>query len=280
MLREHTWAVRRGGVIGPAPFFVIGILNVTPDSFYDGGEYYDREDGIQRAINMFQQGADIVDIGGESTRPFSQPLDLNNELERILPVVSSLLDKDPGLCLSVDTYKAQVAQKALEAGVSIINDVSAYSFDPDLKDILVQYQPGYVLMHSQGKPENMQNAPRYKDIVQELLIFFEHHLNDLVRAGLPEENIVIDPGIGFGKTLEHNLTILQEIERLMVFGRPIYIGLSNKSMWEHLLALSTKMRKTASQVATSIMAGKGVCCHRVHEVEETIWTLTIVKRLT
>ncbi len=279
MLRDKTWTVKRGRVLGPAPFFVIGILNVTPDSFYDGGEYNDLETGIQRALTMFKQGADIIDIGGESTRPFSERLELESELGRILPVVNGLLDGEPDLCLSVDTYKSQVARKVLESGASIINDVTACSIEPELKDVLIQYQPGYVLMHSQGQPEDMQKDPKYKDIIQELLSFFEYHLNELVRAGLPEGNIVIDPGIGFGKTLEHNLRILREIERFMVFDRPVYIGLSNKSMWGKLLGLSTKMRNTASQVATSLMASKGVCCHRVHEVEETLATLTIVQRL-
>jgi dihydropteroate synthase len=276
---EQKWTVQRGRVLGPAPFFVIGILNVTPDSFYDGGFFFDRQEAFQRTMTMVHQGADIIDIGGESTRPFSKPLEINKELERVLPLVRDIFAWNPDICLSIDTYKAQVAREVLEEGVSIINDVSACRFDPELKDVLVQYQPGYVLMHSQGKPEDMQKDPKYEDIIHELLSFFEDKLNWLAQAGLAEEHIVLDPGIGFGKKLEHNLSILRHIEQLMVFERPLYIGLSNKSMWKNLLGLSVDARGTASQVATALTARKGVTCHRVHDVEQTRKTLTIVQSL-
>ena len=276
---EICWSVGRGRVVGPAPFLIVGILNVTPDSFYDGGAYNTIDKALNRAEEILNYGGHIIDVGGESTRPFSPRVKLEEELARVIPVVKKVSAKFPRAFISVDTYKAEVARQSLEAGAVIINDVSACRFDSSLIDVLVQYKPGYVLMHSLGRPETMQQDPKYTDVVEEIKGFFEEHLRKLVQAGLPEENIVLDPGIGFGKLLEHNLEILRRIEEFFCFGRPIYIGLSNKSLWEKLLGLPPEERFVATQAATALMAYKGVKIHRVHEVKLTADTLKIVSSL-
>lgn len=273
----YDWKILGDDIIKIPPYVVVGILNVTPDSFFDGGRYKDREKAIMRVQEMIEQGVNVIDIGGESTRPFSERIDAQEELRRVIPVLEWLCDNFKDIVVSVDTYKAIVANEALKKGAKIINDVSACRFDPDLMDIICEYKPGYVLMHSKGRPEDMQKDPKYDDVVSEIMSFFEENLKKLTAAGLPEENIVIDPGIGFGKTLEHNLEILSNIEKFFEFGRPIYMGLSNKSMWEKLLGLPKEDRETATQVATALLATKGVYIHRVHNVKKTRETLKIVE---
>lgn len=265
--------------MGPAPFFIAGVVNVTPDSFYDGAMHAEARSGIDHGIELARQGADILDVGGESTRPYSAPVSEAEELERVLPVVRGLVKADTGCAVSIDTYKAAVAAQALEAGADIVNDVSAFGYDPELLDVISQYKPGYVLMHSLGRPESMQNAPAYSDVIENIIAFFEEKLEILDKVGLPLDRVVLDPGIGFGKLLEHNLAILREIERFECLGLPLYVGLSNKSLWQGLLGLKIDERKNATQVATALMAAKGVSIHRVHEVELARQTLTIVQQL-
>ncbi|MFP4213564.1 MAG: dihydropteroate synthase [Desulfohalobiaceae bacterium] len=279
MLNRISWSLARGRVLGPAPFFVLGVLNVTPDSFYDGGKFLEQDTALAQAEELQQQGADVLDVGGESTRPFSARVDQGQELERVLPVLEQVLRHRPDAVLSVDTYKSAVARQTLEAGALIVNDVSACRFDPELLDVLGQYKPGYVLMHSLGRPEDMQKEPRYENVLQEIKAFFAQHLHTLTRAGLPEENIVLDPGLGFGKTLEHNLQILTGVQEFFDLGRPVMIGLSNKSMWGKLLGLESGQRQNATQVATALMARQGVALHRVHEAGLTRQTLQIVQSL-
>jgi dihydropteroate synthase len=257
----------------------MGILNVTPDSFYDGGEHYAAQDAQAQADRMLRQGADVLDVGGESTRPFSERIGRDEELGRIEPVVDRIFASHPDAVVSVDTYKASVAARMLEKGAGIVNDVTACGLDPELTDVLAQYRPGYVLMHSKGRPEDMQRDPQYDDVVREVMEFFDERLNMLARAGVPAENVVLDPGIGFGKGLEHNVRLLQEIERFSSFGRPVMIGVSNKSMWRKLLGLGPNERHNATQVCTALTAGRGVCLHRVHEVDLTVQTLRIVRSL-
>ncbi|KUJ95498.1 MAG: Dihydropteroate synthase [Desulfonauticus sp. 38_4375] len=276
--KKSIWKTLRGS-LKPTPFLIVGILNVTPDSFYDGGKYFDPTQALARAGEILSQGGNIIDVGGESTRPFSPRVSLEEEIKRVIPVVQAIKENLPQAVISVDTYKAEVARRALEKGAEIINDVSACTFDPSLLEVVVEYKPGYVLMHSLGRPETMQDNPHYENVVEEIYAFFEEKLNLLVKKGLPEENIVLDPGIGFGKLLEHNLAILANIEKFFSLGRPLYVGLSNKSMWEKLLGLKVGERQIATQVATALLAQKGVYIHRVHEVKETKETLTIVEAL-
>ncbi|NDV19358.1 dihydropteroate synthase [Pseudodesulfovibrio sp. JC047] len=278
-MSDTTWTLKGGKVLGPAPFFIAGIVNVTPDSFYDGRTHSDTLAGVTHGLELARQGADMLDVGGESTRPYADKVSEAEELNRVIPVIRGLAEALPETVISVDTYKATVAAKALEAGADILNDVSAFRFEPELLDVIGEYKPGYVLMHSLGKPEDMQDEPRYSDVVGELIAFFEERLNLLDKAGLPMDRVTLDPGIGFGKNLEHNLTILREIDRIMDMGFPVYMGLSNKSLWQGLLGLPVGERQNATQAATAMLAAKGVPIHRVHEVAQTHQTLTIVREL-
>lgn len=284
---EIKWNIAGGGALGPAPFLIAGIVNVTPDSFYDGGRHCTPSKAVNHGMELVRQGAAILDIGGESTRPYAERVDVELELERVIPVIQELAGREmPGPeetlvrpAISVDTYKARVAAQALDAGAAIINDVSAFRFDPELLDVVGQYKPGYVLMHSLGRPEEMQDAPHYENVVDALLAFFEERLILLDKAGLPRQNVVLDPGIGFGKLLEHNLALLKDVGRFMEFGLPIYMGLSNKSLWQELLGLEPDQRGGATQVATALLAAKGVFVHRVHDVAATRQSLTIVQEI-
>jgi len=275
VIGADTWTIRGGRVLGPAPFFLAGIINATPDSFYDGGRHYAPAAAVLQGRRLLEDGAHILDVGGESTRPGAQGVSEADEMLRVAPVIRELAEMPPhdldGLTgpfpvLAVDTYKAKVAAAALEAGAAIVNDVSACRFDPALLDVVAQHKPGYVLMHSQGEPRTMQKNPRYGDVVDDICAFFEARLAALTAAGVPEANIVLDPGIGFGKLLEHNLAILRGIERFGRLGRPIYMGLSNKSLWGTLLGLGPQDRQQATAVATALLVARGVLVHRVHEV--------------
>lgn len=283
MARERSnsvsWEVCRGRTLGPAPFFVAGIVNVTPDSFYDGGQCAEVDAAVTRGLALLDQGADILDIGGESTRPFSESVPADVELRRVLPVVRGILEARPEAALSVDTTKASVARACLEAGALIVNDVSAMEVDPELLEVISHFQPGYVLMHSRGRPRTMQLEPRYDDVVGEIMRFFSAKLDILARAGVPESRIVLDPGIGFGKTVEHNLEILKNICKLFEFGRPVYMALSNKSLWGSLLGREGRDRNAATLAATVALYARGVRIHRVHEVREILDGLRVVHLL-
>ncbi|WP_027174807.1 dihydropteroate synthase [Desulfovibrio aminophilus] len=283
-MRENSWSIKGGKVLGPAPFFIAGIVNVTPDSFHDGGRWFDTRAAVAHGRELAAQGAHILDVGGESTRPGAAEVSEDEELRRVLPVIAELATLPRAALpdcsgeypvLSVDTFKARVAAESLAAGAGIVNDISACRFDEALADVLAQEKPGYVLMHSQGRPRVMQKAPAYGDVVEEVLAFFEERLQYLCGRGLPEDRIVLDPGIGFGKTLEHNLRLLREIKRFESLGRPVYMGLSNKSLFQGLLGLEPGRRGTATQVATAVLAAKGVAVHRVHDVAETVRTLRL-----
>ncbi|WP_419788332.1 dihydropteroate synthase [Pseudodesulfovibrio sp.] len=276
-MENSIWTVKGGKVLGPAPFLIAGIVNVTPDSFYDGGTHPDVESGTAHGLKLAEQGADILDVGGESTRPYADPVSEAEEMARVVPVIRELAEA--GHTISVDTYKAKVAAAAMDAGADIVNDVSAFAFEPELLDVVAQYKPGYVLMHSLGKPEQMQNAPSCGDVVGEIMAFFEDKLAALVKAGLPEDRVVLDPGVGFGKLLEHNLEILRGIDRFRSLGLPVYMGLSNKSVWQGLLDLPVGERGNATQIGTALTAAKGAFIHRVHDVKLTRQTLTIVQEI-
>lgn len=274
--RGGSWLCLGGGAVTTsAPFGVMGIVNLTPDSFYDGGTHDSADLGLAHAMRLHAEGADILDLGAESSRPGAQALTPEQELLRLMPVLRELRREIPGVMLSVDTYHAATAAAVLEEGVQIINDISACAFDPGLLDVLVQYKPGYVLMHSQGRPDVMQKDPRYTDVRSEVMAFFERELHRLTAAGLPEEHIVLDPGIGFGKTLRHNLELLAHAEDWLAFGRPVLMGLSMKSMFGQLLGLTTQERGCATQVATAMLWEKGLFWHRVHDVAATRQTLTL-----
>jgi len=260
-----VWVLRGGWRLPARPFAVVGIVNVTPDSFYDGGRHWGTEAAVSHGLTLAGQGAAMLDVGGESTRPFADPVPVHEELSRVVPVVRALAAAAPEIPVAVDTVKAEVARQALEAGAVAINDVSAMGMDPALADILAQYQPGYVLMHAQGTPQTMQVAPHYEDVVEEVLRFFEAKLAVLTRF-LPEDRIVLDPGIGFGKTLEHNLALLRAVDRFAALGRPLYIGISHKSLWKGLLGREVGERLPATIAATAVLGLRGIAFHRVHDV--------------
>ena len=271
-----TWYVKGGRALKtPSPFGVMGIVNLTPDSFYDGGVHHMPPAGLEHALTLLEQGADILDLGAESSRPGAAELPPDEEIQRLAPVLMGLRHQAPWATVSVDTYHAATAAAVLEQGAVIINDISACAFDPGLLDVLVQYKPGYVLMHSQGRPQTMQHNPRYEDVRREVREFFERNLARLVRAGLPEDRIVLDPGIGFGKTLAHNLELLAHPEDWLGFGRPVLMALSMKSVFGGLLSLPPARRGAATVAATALLRARGVFWHRVHHVADARQALAV-----
>lgn len=278
MTRNLSWKARRikrtanndwrlmGGSRAPSlrGFGLLGILNLTPDSFYDGGKYNNLSSAVARVGQLLAEGANIIDIGAESTRPGSRPVGLGEERERLFAALSAIRKCYPEAVLSVDTRNSQIAEAALACGCQIINDVSACRHDPQLLDVLASYKPGYVLMHAQGKPETMQINPQYEDVVDTVRRFFEFWLSKLIRAGLPEDRIVLDPGIGFGKRSKHNLRLLKEIERLAEFGRPVLAGISMKSSLAEIFPAKVG-RGDATVMLSAWLYCKGVTWHRVHE---------------
>ena len=275
-----VWRVLGGRALpASAPFGIMGIVNVTPDSFFDGGEHMQVEQAVAHALRLRDEGADMLDLGAESSRPGARSLSADEELRRLLPVLCRLRAVASGVCISVDTYHAATADAVLRCGASVINDISGCVYDPALLDVLVQHRPGYVLMHRQGRPATMQNAPRYDDVRRDVMEFFDQMLNRLVRAGLPEDRIVLDPGIGFGKTLEHNLTLLAHAEEWLTFGRPVLMGLSMKSLFGDLLGLPVARRDAVTQTATALLWQKGIFWHRVHDVAAARQGLTLAAAL-
>ncbi|BAV92234.1 dihydropteroate synthase [Candidatus Desulfovibrio trichonymphae] len=278
--KNTGWHARRGRLLTPsAPFGVMGIVNLTPDSFYDGGAHATAEAGIAHALRLVAEGADIVDIGAETTKPGAKELAPREEQSRLLPVLAALRRTTPDITVSVDTYHAGTAAAALDLGATVVNDISACAFDPELLDVLVQYKPGYVLMHSRGCPKNMQHNPRYDNVRREVTTFFERELTRLTGAGLPEDRIALDPGIGFGKTLAHNTALLAHPEDWLSFGRPVLAALSMKSVFGDLLYLPTAARGAATQVATALLWSRGVFWHRVHDVTATRRSLVLAAAL-
>lgn len=274
------WQVANARVIGDqADFGLAGIINLTPDSFFDGGKYLDTNSALEQALNLAKSGATMIDLGAESSRPGSMPLSDTEEIARLLPLLCKL--KQTNLCYSVDTYHAKTASLALQYGASIINDISACAYDPDLLDVLIQYKPGYVLMHGNSNLESMHTGTNYT--LQDILKFFELHLNRLVKAGLPENCIVLDPGIGFGKSPELCWQILQNIQILHSFQRPIYMGISMKSIFAWLfkeLGTSDSLENRAKATVTTslLLWQQGVFWHRVHQVAPLYKTLTLASK--
>ena len=278
---QQSWKIRGGRSILPSPFCLAGIVNVTPDSFSDGGCFFAPEQAIAHGRTLLCEGADMLDLGAESTRPFAAPVGAQEESRRLLPVLQALRALEPECILSVDTFRSETARKALELGADIINDVTACAEDPALLEVLVEFKPGYVLMHSQGTPQSMQVAPQYTNIIEELLDFFEKKLNLLVRAGLPEDRIVLDPGIGFGKNRIHTETLLRQLERFEALGRPLYIGLSRKSMFRDMLGLEQPAdRNEATHIAVALLGARGIRYHRVHDVAGCRQALKLVTSIT
>ena len=250
---------------------VMGVVNVTPDSFSDGGVNFDPEDAVAAARRMLEEGAAIVDVGGESTRPGAEAVDVDEELRRVVPVLEQL----EGVPVSIDTSKAEVARRALELGAELVNDVTALRGDPALAEVVAASGAYLCLMHMQGEPRTMQADPRYDDVVSEVAAFLEERLRAAVDAGIAEDRICLDPGIGFGKTVEHNFELVRRLDELTALGRPVVIGFSRKSSLGKLLG---DPQATTGSVAASVGAAvaayeRGATILRVHDVREHVEAL-------
>lgn len=256
----------------------MGIVNVTPDSFYDGGRRFDPGKAVADGTEMVDRGAEIIDIGGESTRPGSEPVSVEEELNRVIPVIRGLR-KSSTVPISIDTYKARVAAAALDEGADIVNDISALRFDREMVSLVVAEQVPVVLMHMQGIPQTMQVEPRYNDVVQEVSDFLAARLRYAVEAGVPPAHIIIDPGIGFGKTLEHNVTLLRELPVLRSLGQPVLVGTSRKAWIGKILKLGAEERMEGSLAAAAAAVLEGADIIRAHDVKETWRVLQIVDAL-
>lgn len=257
-----TWHVR--GAVLPDRALIMGIVNVTPDSFSDGGRFFEAERAISLGLRLAAEGADIVDVGGESTRPGADPVEAAEEIRRVLPVVETL--SDAGLTVSIDTAKAEVAQAALESGAAIVNDVSALG-SKDMAAVVAGHQAGLVLMHMQGTPRTMQTDPTYDDVVAEVRDFLVERAALAIRSGVAPDHIAVDPGIGFGKTLEHNLALLRHLDVLVGTGYPVLIGASRKSFLGALTGEEDPEDRDIATAATSALAvAAGVSVVRVHNV--------------
>ena len=257
---------------------VMGILNVTPDSFSDGGEYHHKKAALQRIDEMIHQGAEIIDIGGESTRPGSDPVSVDEEASRVLPVLQVAIERFQDTFFSVDTTKYDVARPALEAGAHIINDVSGLQKEPRFADLCSEFDAGYVLMHSQGDPKTMQESPAYEDVVSEILDILARQILILEKKDV--KNLIVDPGIGFGKTLQHNLKIISGLHKFTKFGYPVLMGASRKSMIGKILEERPADGRLAGTLAVhyhSLINGAKVL--RVHDVQEASDSIKVFKAI-
>jgi dihydropteroate synthase len=301
--RSVVWRMTGNRSLPASSFYIAGIVNITPDSFSDGGRYFTPEDALRRVRQVAEEGADIVDLGAESTRPGARDIGPEEEWRRLGPALEGALAlraelaggrvgaaaRLPAFALSVDTFRAATAARALapggadpEKGADIINDVSGGAFDPAMDEVLAQFRPGYVLGHSPARPEVMQRAPRYDDVVDELLHWFSTRMTALVKAGLPEDRICLDPCIGFGKTADHHLAICAAVPRFAQLGRPLYFGVSRKSFLRSLLGDPAPDQRTldlATQVLVALLAQAGVSVHRVHQAADAAVTRAILRRM-
>ena len=262
----------------PRPALVMGIVNVTPDSFSDGGKFLDADAAVAHALELAAQGAEILDIGGESTRPNAEPVNEAEELRRVIPVIEQLAAKIK-IPLSIDTMKPAVARAALAAGASIVNDVAANRSDDAMWKVVSEFRAGYICMHAQGSPTTMQKNPDYKNVVREVGEFFRERLKKLNAAGVAADQIAFDPGIGFGKTLEHNLQLLAGLRSFTKWRRPLLLGVSRKSFIGKLLGAEVNERLPASLACASLAVEAGVQIIRTHDVAETVQAVRMTEAL-
>ena len=266
-LNKHSYDLNRP--------LVMGILNITPDSFSDGGQYLDFDQALKRAEIMIEEGADIIDIGGESTRPGSDPVSVDEELKRITPIIKAL-NKHSNIVISVDTYKPEVMEQVIDMGVAMINDVFALQ-QLGATEVIKKSNVGICLMHMQGKPKTMQLNPTYQDVVNEVKLFLEERTNSLIAEGIQTERIILDPGFGFGKTFEHNITLLQNLESFQPLKLPLLVGLSRKSFIRKILSGDHDDHLSGSISAAILSILKGAKIVRVHDVKETQSAIKIMQ---
>jgi dihydropteroate synthase len=255
---------------------VMGILNVTSDSFSDGGLYLHPTAALDHAMEMVEEGADIIDVGGQSSRPGSHPIPESEELKRVVPVIERIHEGWSGP-ISVDTYRARVAEEALKAGASVVNDITAMTAEPSIAEVAARFDAACVLMHMQGTPETMQHRPSYEDLMGEIAFFLRSAIERARAAGIGDDQIVIDPGLGFGKTTEHNLSILRHLPELGVLGRPILVGASRKAFIGKVLDLPLEDRVEGTLATAAYAVAQGARILRVHEVRSVLRTARIVE---
>jgi dihydropteroate synthase len=255
---------------------IMGVVNVTPDSFSDGGRSFATDDALAQALTLVHEGAAIVDIGGESTRPGSEPVPAAEELERVVPVIEALAGR-VGVPISVDTTKAEVARGALAAGASLINDVSALRSDAGMIEVVAEAGCPVCLMHRKGQPKTMQDEPRYDDVVDEVLRFLEERMAFALANGLREDQLMVDPGIGFGKTVEHNLALLHDLHRFTEFGRPVVLGASRKRFLGAILGAEPQGRIIGTVATTVVGLLAGAHVFRVHDVKPNFEALRVAQ---
>ena len=254
---------------------IMGVLNVTPDSFSDGGRFLKLDDAVSQGMKMIEEGADIIDVGGESTRPGSDPLSSEEELSRVIPVIESLSAKTD-VPVSIDTYKAEVARRVLDAGAQMINDVSALRFDPEMKKVAAEFKVPVVLMHIKGTPKEMQKDPHYDDVIAEIKEYLTESMRMAQEAGIDRKKIIIDPGIGFGKRLQDNLNILKNLKEFSILECPILIGCSRKSFIGRVLDLPVEERLEGSLAALAAAVMNGANMVRVHDVKESKRVVSLI----
>lgn len=250
-----------------ADFRIMGVVNVTPDSFSDGGLYVEPETAIAHGLELAAEGAAIIDVGGESTRPGALPVEAEEELDRVLPVIEGLMTARTDAQISIDTSKASVASRALDAGATFVNDVTALRGDPEMVSLVASSGADVCLMHMLGEPRTMQEDPRYEDVVSEVKAFLEDRLQFAVQGGVAEERILLDPGIGFGKTADHNLELIDRLDEIVALGRPVAVGASRKSFIGRITGREDPFERVPGTVAVNVLAyERGARVFRVHDV--------------
>ncbi len=258
----------------PAPL-IMGVVNVTPDSFSDGGLFLDADAAVEHGLHLAGEGAAILDVGGESTRPGAEPVSVDEELARVVPVIEQLAEEGEAR-VSIDTTKLEVARSALAAGATLVNDVSALRFDPGMAGLLAETGAGCCLMHMLGEPRTMQEDPRYDDVVSDVKAFLEERLAFAVSEGVDEDRVWLDPGIGFGKTVEHNLELLRRLDEIVAIGRPVVVGTSRKSFLGKLAGGRDEAGRLPGTIATNVLAlERGASVFRVHDVAQNADALAV-----
>jgi dihydropteroate synthase len=279
MMRGRLWRIGDRILDLSRQGLIMGVLNVTPDSFSDGGNFFDAENAVEHGLRMAAEGAHIVDIGGESTRPGAQAVAPEEELRRVIPVIEQLRRKSE-VIISIDTSKAEVARAAIQAGASIVNDVTGGRGDKDMIPLIAETKSAFIIMHMQGTPQTMQTAPQYRNVVSEVSDFFRQQYARAIVYNIDTMAIAFDPGIGFGKTLEHNLELLAQLERLRASDRPIVIGVSRKSFLGKLINSAQMSDRLAPAVAlTSLLRTRGADVLRVHDVKENVNALKVTEAI-
>ena len=274
-MRERIWKIGERALDVSRHGLIMGVLNVTPDSFSDGDEFLSREKATERGLQMAAEGAHIIDVGGESTRPGSQPITADEELRRVIPVIEDLRRK-LDVTISIDTSKAEVARAAIEAGASVVNDVTGGRGDERMLPLIAETKSGFILMHMQGTPPTMHIQPRYTDVVAEISEFFRQQYARAIGLNIDPMAIAFDPGIGFGKTLEHNLELLAQLERLRTQDRPLVVGVSRKSFLGKLIGSPEISDRLIPGLALSaLLRARGADVFRVHDVKENVYALRV-----